>query len=379
MSSFPLVPLSSTRVSDEAAFSVHFLPVEDGYILSAGSDESLKCWELKYADDESAKKRTENLSLMWSVSGAHPLGVMSVSASADGSKIATTGVRGDIALWSSPLHVGSSSSSPNAKMEKVAVGPANASPLDAYKVAYNPATDNTRANLVSGSYSGAINLWSVLEERHESTMDMDDDGLGLGEDLHLSSSSSSSSATISIEKASSTNSLRGSFAMCVAFCPDGLRAAAGHADGTVSILDVTTGKLVTTLEAHLRCVRDISWAPVPRSGDGSLLYTASDDGRIGVFDAANGSSYANVSMLTGHTSFVSSIAACTTRPGYVASGGADRSVKLWDIRRPISLQSYDVHNSTVTALSWAPEKCVSGPNRLASVSESGFLCLHQCT
>ena len=371
-------------MSDEAAFSVQFLPLDDGYLVSGGSDECLKCWELKYVDDEAAKLRKENISLVWSVPGAHPLGVMSVSASADGSKVATTGVRGDLALWSTPLHGGSSSSSSsssspsNGKMEKVAVGPASASPLDAYKVAYNPSME-TRANLVSGSFSGAINLWSVLEERQESAMDMDDDGLGLGEDLNLSSSSSSSSSSsISIEKVSSTSSLRGAFAMCVAFSPDGLRAAAGHADGTVSIVDVTTGKLVSTLEAHLRCVREISWAPVPLSGDGSLLYTASDDGRIGVFDAANGSTYAHVSMLTGHTSFVSSIAACSTRPGYVASGGADRSVKLWDIRRPVALQSFDVHNSTVTALSWAPEKCVSGPNRLVSVSETGYLSIHQC-
>ena len=167
--------------------------------------------------------------------------------------------------------------------------------------------------------------------------------------------------------------------MCVAFSPDGQRAAAGHADGTVSIIDVKAGKLVTTLEAHLRSVRAISWAPVPLHGDGSLLYTASDDGRIGVFDAANGSSYANVSMLTGHLSFVSSIAACSTRPGCVASGGADRSVKLWDIRKPVALQSYDVHNSTVMSLSWAPEKSAAGSYRLASVSETGAMFLHSCT
>ena len=84
MSSFPLVPLLNTRVSDEAAFSVQFLPLDDGYLVSGGSDECLKCWELKYVDDEAAKLRKENISLVWSVPGAHPLGVMSVSARIQG-------------------------------------------------------------------------------------------------------------------------------------------------------------------------------------------------------------------------------------------------------------------------------------------------------
>ena len=77
--------------------------------------------------------------------------------------------------------------------------------------------------------------------------------------------------------------------MSVAYSYDGKRIAGGAIDGTVTVFDLTTGKHGSVLQqisnAHEMPVRSISFSPDPRS---QMLFSASDDGTVKMFDAREG-------------------------------------------------------------------------------------------
>jgi WD40 repeat protein len=61
--------------------------------------------------------------------------------------------------------------------------------------------------------------------------------------------------------------------------PDGKYIACGATDGIINIFDMTTGKLMHTLEGHAMTIRSLCFSP-----DSQLLITASDDGHIKMYD-----------------------------------------------------------------------------------------------
>lgn len=61
--------------------------------------------------------------------------------------------------------------------------------------------------------------------------------------------------------------------------PDGKYIACGAIDGIINIFDMTTGKLMHTLEGHAMPIRGLCFSP-----DSRLLITASDDSHIKIYD-----------------------------------------------------------------------------------------------
>ncbi len=61
--------------------------------------------------------------------------------------------------------------------------------------------------------------------------------------------------------------------------PDGRFVASGAIDGIINVFDVSTGKLVHTLEGHAMPIRSLAF-----SHSSQLLLTASDDGQIKIYD-----------------------------------------------------------------------------------------------
>jgi WD40 repeat protein len=77
-------------------------------------------------------------------------------------------------------------------------------------------------------------------------------------------------------------------AHCLAFSPDGKRLALGgntgaSGDGTVWIYDTTNWEVVRTLSALNQTVRDVLFSP-----DGAILYSAGSDGKIRLWNTADG-------------------------------------------------------------------------------------------
>lgn len=167
---------------------------------------------------------------------------------------------------------------------------------------------------------------------------------------------------------------------CVSFSPDSARAAAGHADGSVSIIDVRTGSVTCSVDAHQLCVRGVAW-----SSDGTILFTASDDSRINCFDlsTAGAAGAPLICSMPGHTGAVLALAtppaglgapssSASNSTSLVASAGSERTVKLWDARKRECVHTWEGgHAGAVRGLSWSRDG-----ERLASVSDSGAMQLH---
>ena len=102
------------------------------------------------------------------------------------------------------------------------------------------------------------------------------------------------------------------------------------------------GRLVWKIDAHRDLIYRIAW-----SGDGKLLYTAGGDKRIGVIDASTGRV---VRSLEGHTGPVLALA---VRGDVLVSAGADRTIRVWNARKPV--RTITNHWKPVHALAFSPD------------------------
>ncbi len=183
----------------------------------------------------------------------------------------------------------------------------------------------------------------------------------------------------------------------VSFLPDGRRVASASLDNTVKIRDAADGTHVGTLAGHgdgvtyvdfLEDGRIISasldkslrfWSP-----DGTLISTLGGhadylscaavssettwiasggfDKTVRLWDAASVSAAA---VLTGHTEPVQTVA-FSGDGTLLASGGNDLSIRLWDLTTRTLRLAFPAHSATVEALAFVP-----GTGQLASGSSHG--------
>lgn len=101
-------------------------------------------------------------------------------------------------------------------------------------------------------------------------------------------------------------------------------------------------RLVWRTEAHVDVIYEVAW-----SADGTRLYTAGGDRRIGVIDAATGKV---TGYLEGHTGPVLALA---VRGDVLVSGGADRTIRVWKGGRAV--RTINNHWEAVHALAWSPD------------------------
>ncbi|KAJ5101029.1 hypothetical protein N7456_007081 [Penicillium angulare] len=109
-----------------------------------------------------------------------------------------------------------------------------------------------------------------------------------------------------------------------------------------------------TLEGHSRAVDSIAWSP-----DRSRLASGSADKTVRIWDPATGQS---VYTLEGHSRSVNSIA-WSPDGSRLASGSADKTVRIWDSATGQSLSTLEGHIHSVNSVAWSPDG-----SRLASGS-----------
>ena len=125
----------------------------------------------------------------------------------------------------------------------------------------------------------------------------------------------------------------------------GQLVASGNSDGTISVWNLSTGELITTLEGHEKAVN-----AVVISRDGELLASGSDDSTVKIWNLNN---FELVRTLEGHQETVSSLAIAPNGKTLV-SGSWDKTIKIWNPTTGELLQTLSDHSALISALTVSP-------------------------
>ncbi len=147
--------------------------------------------------------------------------------------------------------------------------------------------------------------------------------------------------------------------MALAWSPDGRFIAAGRV--AVTIWNAKSGDKFKTLEGHRDFVRDLAFSP-----DGRFLASAAMDRTVRIWNLESdelmytlqpeGFVVFTKSGPVSNPISVPMTCVCFSPDGtLLATGGADRVVRLWDTKTGQMLRQFEGHRMTVTAVSFSPE------------------------
>ena len=149
-----------------------------------------------------------------------------------------------------------------------------------------------------------------------------------------------------------------------AFSPDGKAAATVGADGTAVVWDTGTGRRLQTLRLDGTATLGMEARSVAFTSDGERLVTRA--ATVQVWDVPDGPAM----VLGAHERHVRSLAV-SPDGALLASGGADGTVRLWDVAARESRATADIAGSTVTAVSFSPsgDRLVTANPPLSTIAE----------
>ncbi len=154
----------------------------------------------------------------------------------------------------------------------------------------------------------------------------------------------------------------------VAWSPDGRRLAWGGDEGWVSISAVEPGagdRAIRSRKRHAWWVNAVAWSP-----GGDSVASVGQDGSIKVWDATTGGERVTHATPTGTALTSLAWSPDGTR---LATGGADWTVTLWDAAEGRPMRVWRGHRDVVRAVAWAPgppgEK--TGPGRRLALASGG--------
>ncbi len=127
----------------------------------------------------------------------------------------------------------------------------------------------------------------------------------------------------------------------------GTRALTGHADGRVLLWDLDRGDRPRAFKRNDADIWSVTFA-----GDGNHFAASGHDWKVALWDA--GSQGAPLHVFDGHESAAQAVA-YSPRRRLLASGGADRTVKLWNMETLDLERTYKGHSDFVTSLAFSPD------------------------
>jgi WD40 repeat protein/tRNA A-37 threonylcarbamoyl transferase component Bud32 len=129
----------------------------------------------------------------------------------------------------------------------------------------------------------------------------------------------------------------------------GRTLASASSDGSIKLWDATSGKVRATLKGQTHPM-SVAW-----SGDGEILASASPDSAIKLWDVVPlhfGRAVQERATLLGQTNPYLTVAWGGKHGNTLAFGGADATVKLWDVATEPARATLKGHDNDVTAVAW---------------------------
>jgi WD repeat-containing protein 61 len=258
----------------------------------------------------------EKLSLVAS-SAPQKVGVTSLTAVADGSMAIASYQDGFIRFFSLPT--------------LTEISNIDAGVLEALTVCLSPNDDV----LATGTHSGAVNFWSMQHEGHEKVFTLETHN-GLIMDATFSSD---------------------------------LKLATAGMDGIVNVFDANAQQIIHKVEAHSMPTRSIRFSPDGGNSSGSLIYTASDDRHVSVYDTASGSIVCSFSQ-----SGMAYSVDISSDGRTFAVGCADHTVSVWDLGMQRRVHSFEQHTDQVWGVRY--DRQDASGRKFASVGDDALLQLY---
>ncbi len=136
------------------------------------------------------------------------------------------------------------------------------------------------------------------------------------------------------------------FVNALAWSPDGKRIASGSDDYKVQVWDAADGSHVYTYSGHSNLVEAVAWSP-----DGKRIASGGFDSTVQVWDAVDGG---HAFTYHGHSGYVVTVA-WSPDGKRIASGSYDNTVQVWDAVNGGHVYTYRGHNNTVSTVAWSPD------------------------
>ncbi|KAJ7757881.1 hypothetical protein B0H16DRAFT_656696 [Mycena metata] len=131
----------------------------------------------------------------------------------------------------------------------------------------------------------------------------------------------------------------------VSLSPKGGRVASASDDGRVCVWDTSNGAQISSLHGHVGPVKSVEYSP-----DSSYLVSGGVDATVRIWDAITGSSQF---IFVGHKDSVKVVIFSGDGDGYkIASGSDDKTVAIWDAQGKKQLASLNGHSGPVTCIAF---------------------------
>ncbi len=193
-----------------------------------------------------------------------------------------------------------------------------------YAVVYTPGRDR----LVTVASDATFRVWETATGRCTLGISMEGAGiwpLTASGDVAAAGTSDGTVRLIDLSTGETTLTLRCApgLVYTAAFAPDGDRLATGDAAGTVTIWDLAAGTALHRFQVLGKPAYRVAFSP-----DGSLLACGDPSGTVWLWETATGHRRAE---LSGHTARIYTLDFHPTEP-HLASGDTDGGVRIWDTR-----------------------------------------------
>lgn len=139
----------------------------------------------------------------------------------------------------------------------------------------------------------------------------------------------------------------------------GSHFVSGNTDGSISVWNLPSGELKSTLRGHGDAVNAVAIA-----SDGKIFASGSDDKTIRIWNLETGE---NIQTLTGHSDVVVAVA-LSPDGQFLASGSWDKTVKIWNVKTGALLYTLLGHSALVNSVAIAADG-----KTLASGSKDGSI------